>query len=402
MGLKIAVAGGGVGGLTAAVALHQRGHDVLLYEKAGSFTEVGAGVSLWPNALAALGRLDLEDQVMACGQWEDEGAIRSPNGVVLRKVENTNLMILRSDLQMVLLAATRTIPIALGARCTGVIWDGEAPVLRFEDGTSVEADLVVGADGIRSAVRQSIAPDDDALRYSGLCAWRGVVRTPGLVESAWLSVGGGLQFMAAPLPEGHVYWSPLVRIDENQWEEIKDHRSFLLDRFATWHEPIRTLLDRTPEDAVLPTPVYFRPPPKWITSGRVALIGDAAHPMTPDLGQGGCQAIEDAVVLAECISIGSDDIDLALTQFGERRLGRIRRVVRQARQLGVVMAENHDPVMRLRTAALRVIPARLTDKRLSAITAREAFEAQVAAPSVQRPTSPQGPSGIGNITNGCY
>jgi 2-polyprenyl-6-methoxyphenol hydroxylase-like FAD-dependent oxidoreductase len=186
--------------------------------------------------------------------------------------------------------------------------------------------------------------------------------------------------MAAPLPKGHVYWSPLVRIDEGQWEKIEDHRSFLLDRFASWHEPIPTLLDRTPEDALLPTPVYFRPPPKWITRGRVALIGDAAHPMTPDLGQGGCQAIEDAVVLAECISMRCDDIDLALSQFEQRRIGRIRRVVREARQLGVVMAENHRPFMRLRTTALRAIPAGLTDMRLSGITAREAFEAQLAAP----------------------
>jgi 2-polyprenyl-6-methoxyphenol hydroxylase-like FAD-dependent oxidoreductase len=91
------------------------------------------------------------------------------------------------------------------------------------------------------------------------------------------------------------------------------------------------------------------------------------------------EAIEDAVVLAECISVRSDDIDLALNLFEERRLGRIRRVVREARQLGVVMAENHQPLMRLRTTALRVIPASLTDKRLSAITAREAFEAQLAA-----------------------
>ena len=377
MGLKIAVAGGGVGGLTAAIALERRGHDVLLYEKAGSFTEVGAGLSLWPNALAALRRLDLENQVMDRGQWEEEGAIRSSNGAVLRQVENVNLMILRSDLQKVLLAAMRNVPIALGARCTGVVADGRAPALRFEDGTSVEVDLVVGADGIRSTVRQSIAPREEAPRYSGLCAWRGVVQTPGLVDNAWLSIGGGLQFMAAPLPEGYVYWSPLVRIDEGHWENIVDHRSFLLDRFRRWHEPIPTLLERTPEDAVLPTPVYFRPPPKWITTGRTALIGDAAHPMTPDLGQGGCQAIEDAVVLADCLSASNHDIDLALRRFEERRLGRIRRVVREARQLGVIMAEDHRTLMRLRTAALRSIPARLTDRRLSAITAREAFEAQL-------------------------
>ncbi len=316
---------------------------------------------------------------MACGYWEDKGAIRSSNGTVLREIENTNLMILRSDLQRVLVAELKDIPVVLGARCTGVSANGQAPVLRFDSGTSVEADLVIGADGIRSAVRQSIAPYEDPPRYSGLCAWRGVVRAPGLVDSAWLSVGNGLQFLAAPLPDGNVYWSPLVKLDEGQWEEIKDHRGFLLDRFDGWHDPIPTLLDRTPNDTLLPTPVYFRPPPRWITSGRVALIGDAAHPMTPDLGQGGCQAIEDAVVLADRIVVAGDDIDLALRLFAERRLARIRRVVREARQMGAVMADGHQTVMRLRTTALRVIPARLTDKRLSAITAREAFEAQLAA-----------------------
>lgn len=376
--MNVAITGGGIGGLTAAIALVQRGHQVLLYEKTTSFSEVGAGLSLWPNALAALARLDLEDQVMACGQWEDEGAIRSSSGAVLREIENANLMILRSELQKVLLAAMNDIPIVLGARCAGLEANTLEPVLRFEDGSSVEADLVIGADGIRSAIRQSVAPLEDPPRYSGLSAWRGVVRAPGLVDNAWLSIGDGLQFMAAPLPEGHVYWSPLVRVEEGQWEKINDHRSFLLDRFHSWHEPVPTLLGRTAEDALVPTPVYFRPPPKWITSGRVVLIGDAAHPMTPDLGQGGCQAIEDAVVLAECLAV-STDIALALSEFQRRRLGRIRRVVREARQLGVIFAEHRLPLTGIRTTALRAIPARLTDRRLSAITAREAFEAQLTA-----------------------
>ncbi len=379
VGLNVAIVGGGVGGLTAAIALGQRGHEILLYEQRTSFSEVGAGLSLWPNALAALGRLGLEDRMMASGRWEDEGAIRSSGGAVLRRIQNTNLMILRSELQRVLVATMKDIPTILGIRCTGVVANARAPVLRFQDGGSVEADLIIAADGIRSTVRQSIAPHEDPPRYSGLCAWRGVVRTPGLVDNAWLSVGNGLQFMAAPLPGGDVYWSPLVRLKEGQWGEIRDHRSFLLGLFRHWHEPIPTLLDRTPEEAFLPTPVYFRPAPKWITSGRVALIGDAAHPMTPDLGQGGCQAIEDAVVLAECISVGGDNIDLALSEFQRRRLGRIRRVVREARQLGLVMAEHHRILAPLRTAALRAVPAGWTDNRLSAITGREALEAQLAA-----------------------
>jgi len=375
--LEIGIAGGGIGGLTAAIALRQRGHHVRLYEKTSSFAEVGAGLSLWPNALAALKRLDLEDPVLPRGYWEEEGAIRSSTGAILRKVENANLMILRSVLQEVLLAAMEDIPVALGARCMGVTMTGPRPLLRLEDGSSIEVDLVIGADGIRSAVRQSIAPDESPPRYSGLCAWRGVVSAPGCVDNAWLSIGNGLQFMAAPLPDGRVYWCPLVRIGEGKWEQIESHRRFLCELFNTWHEPIPSLLRGTPEAAVLPTPVYFRAPPKWITRGRVVLIGDAAHPMTPDLGQGGCQAIEDAVVLAECISTSGENIESALNDFAKRRMGRIRRVVREARQLGVVMAENHQSLTHLRTAVLRLTPASFSERRLSAITGREAFDAQM-------------------------
>jgi 2-polyprenyl-6-methoxyphenol hydroxylase-like FAD-dependent oxidoreductase len=379
MSLKIAIAGGGVGGLSAAVALRQYGHDVQLYEKATSFSEVGAGVSLWPNALAALSRLGLEDQVMARGQWENEGAIRSKTGAELRSVENTNLIILRSVLQQILLAELVEIPTFLDARCIGVTSPHSRPVLRFEDGRSVECDLVIGADGIRSAVRQSIAPHEAKARYTGLCAWRALVEAPGLVENAWLSIGDGLQFMAAPLPGGHVYWSPLVRLDEGDWAQIDNHRHFLTTLFSAWHEPIPTLLGLTAEAACFPTPVYFRPPPRWLTHGRVVLIGDAAHPMTPDLGQGACQAIEDAVVLADCIAATSENVDLAVSEFASRRLPRIRRVVRGARQLGLILAEGHRPLTHLRAGVLRLTPAGFTEMRLSAITAREAFHAQLTA-----------------------
>jgi 2-polyprenyl-6-methoxyphenol hydroxylase-like FAD-dependent oxidoreductase len=377
VGLQIAVVGAGVGGLTSALSLSRQGHSVRVFEKGTELREIGAAVSLWPNALAALDRVGIEGDVLSQGHWEEDGAIRSPSGSEFTSFNNSNVLILRTLLQHILLKSVEDVPIVLGARCIGVRSRAGCPIVHFNDGGSFECDLVVGADGIRSAVRRAIAPDDQPLRYSGVAAWRGIVRAPGLVTKAWLSVGGGLQFLGAPLSNDSVFWSPLVKLPEGQQADIADHRQFLSDLFSRWHEPIPTLLRLTPEVDYIPTEVYFRPPPKWLHKGRVVLVGDAAHPMTPDLGQGACQAIEDAVVLGECFTGSDSNVDAALAEFKSRRLSRVRRVVREARQFGVLNAAKNLPVALLRTGALRFTPTSFTEHRLSAINSRKAFEAQL-------------------------
>ena len=293
--------------------------------------------------MAALSHLGLEQIICSLGRFEEIGAIRSPAGATLRSIDNTNVMILRSHLQRALIEAVKEVPVSLGANCIGVESLHSQPVARFDDGSTYQADLVVGADGIRSSVRGSLAPGEDLPRYSGLAACRGVVHAPELVDSAWLSVGRGKQFLATPLPDGCVYWSSLIRYPEGEFAGIEEPRRVLLDLFGQWHEPIPTLLQLPPESAYIPTDVYHRPPPTWLYRGRVALIGDAAHPMTPDLGQGACQAIEDAVVLGACLKDGGDDIDAALADFESRRLSRVRRVVKDARQIGLVQAARSRP-----------------------------------------------------------
>jgi 2-polyprenyl-6-methoxyphenol hydroxylase-like FAD-dependent oxidoreductase len=174
-----------------------------------------------------------------------------------------------------------------------------------------------------------------------------------------------------------VFWSPLVKLPEGQQDGITDHRQFLSDLFSRWHEPIPTLLRLTPEEDYIPTEIYFRPPPKWLHKGRVVLVGDAAHPMTPDLGQGACQAIEDAVVLGECLARSDSDVDAALAEFKSRRLSRVRRVVKEARLFGTLNAARNLPVTLLRTGALRFTPVSFAEHRLSAINSRKAFESQL-------------------------
>jgi 2-polyprenyl-6-methoxyphenol hydroxylase-like FAD-dependent oxidoreductase len=378
MALNIGIIGAGIGGLTAAIALRQKGHSAHLIERATELGEVGAAVSLWPNALAALDRLGLEEHVRAQGHWEEDGALRRPSGDPYWMFNNRNLIILRPSLQQVLLHATgQDLPLTLGSRCTGVRTLSDRPTVFLDDMTTHEYDLVIGADGLRSRVRAAIAPEDRSASYSGSTAWRAVVHAPGLVPTAWLTVGRGLHFLAAPLPDDDVYWSPVVRIPVSEVEAIDDQLEFVRRCFGTWHSPIPELLEATEGDACFATPVYFRPPPTWIYRGRVVLIGDAAHPMTPDLGQGACQAIEDAVVLADCLT-PNRSIEDSLADFTSRRLRRIRGIVREARFLGKLNSSTSRFCELARLSMFKITPSSYSERHLEGISGRGAFEAQMS------------------------
>ncbi|MCL2582625.1 MAG: FAD-dependent monooxygenase [Streptosporangiales bacterium] len=347
---RVAIIGGGIGGLTAALALHQAGTEVAVYEAAPELKEIGAGVALHPNAMRVLRALGLEEQVRAAsGVTEYAATLDGRNGRVITRTSReqqaetfglNGATLHRADLLDILAAALPPDLAALGKRCLTVDSDGPSPVAKFTDGTEVEADVIIGADGIHSAVRGALFGPDDP-RFTGKICYRSVVPAA--------DVAGEVPQMAASTqwlgPHGTIVLYPLrgtelVNIVAHYDDENYRHESWIaecdadevLERYAGWHEPLLRLF--AAGKTWYKWALYDRDPiPAW-TRGRVTLLGDAAHPMLPYLGQGACQAIEDGAVLATALG-ASDSPGTALGRYERTRRPRASRVVLTARERGL-------------------------------------------------------------------
>src|SRR6266568_598992 len=311
--MRIAVIGGGIGGLTAARALLRRGLEVAVYEAAPELKEIGAGVALGPNAMKALRSLDLEDAVRAVA-WESEfQQLRNwHSGRIISRTPRTarfgatGCTAHRADLLDVLSASLPKEIVKLGARCVSVETTDHGASARFTDGSEIEADVIVGADGIHSAVRASLF-GPDAPRFTGKICYRCLVPVdaiPGGVSSTdnatWLGPHGAV--VVYLVRRGELV-NVAAHYDNDSWTEeswIREcTRAEVTDNYSGWHPDLLRIFSAS--ERHYKWALYDRDPlPQW-TKGRATILGDAAHPMLPYLGQGACQAMEDGCVLAAAL-----------------------------------------------------------------------------------------------------
>lgn len=349
--MKAIIVGGGIGGLASALALRDRGWEVELLEQASEFSEVGAGLSLWPNGMRALQELGVDEAVRDRAVLAGQTSIRDASGRQLSGTDTAQLqarygpmaIIHRAELVAVLRAALPDEVLHLDVTVTSAAADG---TVTHSAGESV-GDLVVGADGIRSVVRSSAWPETDPPRYVGYAAWRMVtpaVPTDGLSES-W---GAGRRFGYAPLVDGRVYCFAVANSPEGT---PSGGLAALRASFGDWHDPIPELLAAADPEAVLHNDLYELPALKSYTTGRLALLGDAAHAMTPDMGQGACQALEDAVALAK--SLGGER---GLEEYDRLRRRRTQWIARRAHRIGAVAQWQSPAAVFLRNNLLRSLP----------------------------------------------
>jgi salicylate hydroxylase len=354
--LRIVIVGAGIGGLAAACALRQRGFEVAIFERADKLEEVGAGLQIGPNGVRVLRALGLGEELrrnafeptnMVSLKWDDASLrFREPmRGFYLEKFGVPYMTAHRADIHGMLRAAVAGVPLWLCAHCVGADTVDDTAVARFADGTQAEADLVIGADGIRSTIRaQKFGAD--APRFTGMMAWRCMVpmecapRRVGPGRSVALERGEYIGWIG---PNGHVITYPIGG-DGNtlnifgghyteEWVEeswsVPSSRDELIAAKAGWNDALLGMFRHV--EHVFKWGIYDRDPlPQW-TSGRVTLLGDAAHPTMPTLAQGANMAIEDGYVLARALT-QHDDMDAALAAYVAARQPRTARVTLQSRQ----------------------------------------------------------------------
>lgn len=360
---KVAIIGGGIGGLAAAAAMHLRGIEVTVYERSAELQEIGAGLTLSPNALKALRLLGVEEEVLGIGFQHERQLVRSwrsgrtivrnrGRGDPAQRFGGSFMTIHRADLLDALASAIPTDQVVLNKSCIGVDAKDNMAAAQFADGSEIEADVIVGADGIHSSVRTSLFGPDEP-HFTGCVCWRGLVPAEAVAHIPTLD-----NLTAWWGPHGHVVHYRVRRgemvnfvahYDSDAWtEESWTHEcgvEELLELYAKWHPSLLELFKSS--ETYYKWALYDRDPIEHWGRGRVTMLGDAVHPMLPYLGQGACMAIEDGCVLASVLAANQEDPSAALRTYEALRMPRTREVQLGSRQRARL---NHlaSPVGRLK------------------------------------------------------
>ena len=368
--------GAGIGGLAAARVLRAAGLEVRILERSPSLEPLGAGISLWPNAVRALRALDIADALPEPGAIDREAGLRRWDGRLLaltdpaeieRRYGAPIMLLQRASLLRALLSDGVEDLIEPDAEVLGVenARDGVRAVLA--NGETHEADLLIGADGVCSTVRENVFGDGPP-RHFGLIAYRALIARP--KGAFWQGEywGAGRVFGLVPLDGGHLYWFATAPGSTKSGPEPNPIPS-LLERHRGWVPEVTEAIEATPPESVLRHDLLDREPTKHWVSHRIALLGDAAHPMLPFLGQGACQTLEDAEALGQALRSAAD-LPGALREYEQRRWRRAGRIASLSRRMGRLAHLGPAPLRAIRDRAMAMTPAPLRLRQLDAIVGR--------------------------------
>ncbi len=356
--LHVSIIGGGIGGLAAAAALQRQGIQVTVFERNPELREIGAGLTLWANGVQVLRHLGLADTLAAvsarlthfeCWSWRGKRLGSMRLDILEQKVGATNIGIHRADLLRLLAGEVSRESVHVNAHCVGFRSEQGNVISHFADGQQHPTDLLVGSDGLHSVIREQLLGQEPP-RYSGYTCWRGVAVFEGQLVSSGTSSetwGRGLRFGMLPIGNGRVFWYATLNCPAGGQDRAGERKSRLLRLFGGWREPIGRLIEATDEEAILRNDIYDRRPVRHWGSGRVTLLGDAAHPPTPNLGQGACQALEDALVLAGCLAEQREPV-AALRVYEARRMKRSAAIIEQSYLFGKIGQWEHPLLCSLR------------------------------------------------------
>ncbi|MGQ4619407.1 FAD-dependent monooxygenase [Nocardia sp. R7R-8] len=346
-----AIVGAGLAGLGTAVGLLRGGWQVTVLECAPKFGPVGSGISMYPNAMRALEALGFADQLRDLPPFDVGHSLHATSGACLTKISGAAVRKIwggqiygfyRADLHELLRSGLPDDAIRLGVAVTAAEpgANGKWLLRSGDDVVLDDADVVVVADGIASRLRKQYWPDLPNESYTGSTAWRGVSPTPEEFSNSIVQTfGTGMEFGYLPLTDGRTYWYASCLTPPGQRNE--DERAAVRELYADWHEPIPALIDTA--EAVLHHDINALPVvPSTLVHDQLVLVGDAGHGMTPHLGQGGCTALEDAVVLAVALIDSPGDIAAALARYDEQRQPRVSELARIAEDIRRMSHESSE------------------------------------------------------------
>jgi 2-polyprenyl-6-methoxyphenol hydroxylase-like FAD-dependent oxidoreductase len=344
--MRALIIGGGIGGLSVALALKKIGVEVQVFERAAAIREVGAAIAVWPNALKLCDKLGLGAAVRARGGPMGGGAVRTAHGKILARISMPELekrcgaatvFIHRADFIEVLYQAVGAEQIRLNSACTHFEQTAGGVSVHFAEGYCASGDFLVGADGLKSAIRMQLFPHAKPV-YAGYTAWRGVANFEYPPEADWWgeSWGRGVRVGFLPLCRQRAAWWATDNAPENRPAAPAGHQQEVLRLLQGWHAPLARVIQATPESAILRNDIYaLAPLPRWVEK-RVALLGDAAHAMTPNLGQGACMALEDGFVLARSLEQQGAGIENGLREYERQRMPRANEALRESEFFGKI------------------------------------------------------------------